>query len=139
MISFFVCFVFSSRRRHTSCALVTGVQTCAFPISCCCSRSSPSAPAAWRASPACWRSERMNYGVKQTTAWITAPILLSFAVFGTLPLWIEAVGLYHYLGAEILIRVIFALGYTLLLGYPGLPSFGQCAFLGFGADRKRVV
>src|SRR3546814_10354732 len=28
-----VCFFFSSRRRHTSCALVTGVQTCALPIS----------------------------------------------------------------------------------------------------------
>src|SRR3546814_10531010 len=27
-----VCF-FSSRRRHTRCALVTGVQTCALPIS----------------------------------------------------------------------------------------------------------
>src|SRR3546814_10838738 len=25
-------FFFSSRRRHTSCALVTGVQTCALPI-----------------------------------------------------------------------------------------------------------
>src|SRR3546814_8526768 len=30
----FVCiFFFSIRRRHTSCALVTGVQTCALPIS----------------------------------------------------------------------------------------------------------
>src|SRR3546814_5181509 len=29
MISF---FFFSSRRRHTRCALVTGVQTCALPI-----------------------------------------------------------------------------------------------------------
>src|SRR3546814_10779746 len=29
-----VCFVFfASRRRHTRCALVTGVQTCALPIS----------------------------------------------------------------------------------------------------------
>src|SRR3546814_8337897 len=30
-----MCFVFffSSRRRHTRCALVTGVQTCALPIS----------------------------------------------------------------------------------------------------------
>src|SRR3546814_18377253 len=27
-----VCFFCSSRRRHTSCALVTGVQTCALPI-----------------------------------------------------------------------------------------------------------
>src|SRR3546814_4053221 len=26
------CFFFSSRRRHTICALVTGVQTCALPI-----------------------------------------------------------------------------------------------------------
>src|SRR3546814_8849014 len=33
---YFVCclfFFFSSRRRHTRCALVTGVQTCALPIS----------------------------------------------------------------------------------------------------------
>src|SRR3546814_3569505 len=29
----FVLFFFSSRRRHTRCALVTGVQTCALPIS----------------------------------------------------------------------------------------------------------
>src|SRR3546814_3006517 len=27
-----IIFFFSSRRRHTSCALVTGVQTCALPI-----------------------------------------------------------------------------------------------------------
>src|SRR3546814_10789863 len=32
MVCVFV-FVFSSRRRHTRCALVTGVQTCALPIS----------------------------------------------------------------------------------------------------------
>src|SRR3546814_6711641 len=37
---FVVIFFFSSRRRHTSCALVTGVQTCALPIS--------SATAQWR-------------------------------------------------------------------------------------------
>src|SRR3546814_7495733 len=29
----YMIFLFSSRRRHTSCALVTGVQTCALPIS----------------------------------------------------------------------------------------------------------
>src|SRR3546814_9747819 len=28
-----LCIFFSSRRRHTRCALVTGVQTCALPIS----------------------------------------------------------------------------------------------------------
>src|SRR3546814_17103817 len=32
-LSFSVFFFFSSRRRHTRCALVTGVQTCALPIS----------------------------------------------------------------------------------------------------------
>src|SRR3546814_4344934 len=32
VVSFFF-FFFSSRRRHTRCALVTGVQTCALPIS----------------------------------------------------------------------------------------------------------
>src|SRR3546814_9896060 len=30
---YFVFFFVSSRRRHTRCALVTGVQTCALPIS----------------------------------------------------------------------------------------------------------
>src|SRR3546814_9342072 len=34
MVTYFsFCFFFSSRRRHTRCALVTGVQTCALPIS----------------------------------------------------------------------------------------------------------
>src|SRR3546814_7432338 len=32
MFLFFFLFCFSSRRRHTRCALVTGVQTCALPI-----------------------------------------------------------------------------------------------------------
>src|SRR3546814_8865860 len=37
----FIVFFFSSRRRHTRCALVTGVQTCALPI---------------------WSQERVKYG-----------------------------------------------------------------------------
>src|SRR3546814_10098843 len=32
MVWFCLLFFFSSRRRHTRCALVTGVQTCALPI-----------------------------------------------------------------------------------------------------------
>src|SRR3546814_9885375 len=32
LCNFLVFFFFSSRRRHTRCALVTGVQTCALPI-----------------------------------------------------------------------------------------------------------
>src|SRR3546814_1241957 len=37
----FLSFLFSSRRRHTRCALVTGVQTCALPI---CTGSADSSP-----------------------------------------------------------------------------------------------
>src|SRR3546814_4008581 len=33
VIFLLIVFFFSSRRRHTRCALVTGVQTCALPIS----------------------------------------------------------------------------------------------------------
>src|SRR3546814_2115746 len=32
LLYWFCLFFFSSRRRHTRCALVTGVQTCALPI-----------------------------------------------------------------------------------------------------------
>src|SRR3546814_9787040 len=32
MLIYWLFFFFSSRRRHTRCALVTGVQTCALPI-----------------------------------------------------------------------------------------------------------
>src|SRR3546814_18752808 len=42
-------FFFSSRRRHTRCALVTGVQTCALPISA--RRGSAPAPQCRRQSP----------------------------------------------------------------------------------------
>src|SRR3546814_9566233 len=35
----YVIFFFSSRRRHTRCALVTGVQTCALPICAAAGRS----------------------------------------------------------------------------------------------------
>src|SRR3546814_2018970 len=33
LLAVLISFFFSSRRRHTRCALVTGVQTCALPIS----------------------------------------------------------------------------------------------------------
>jgi branched-chain amino acid transport system permease protein len=65
--------------------------------------------------------------------WLTDPMLVAFLIFGTLPWWIRDVGLYPYLGVEILIWCILALGYNLLLGYTGLPSFGHGAFFGIGA------
>lgn len=77
--------------------------------------------------------EAMRYDVKQTRAWVTRPMLLVFAIFATVPLWIEAIGLYEYLAVEVLIWIIFAMGFNLLLGYSGLPSFGHGAFFGIGA------
>ena len=62
-----------------------------------------------------------------------APMLALFAVFATLPWWIEAVGLYPYLGVEIMVWIVFALGFNLLLGTSGLPSFGHGAYFGVGA------
>src|SRR3546814_12785575 len=48
-------FFFSSRRRHTRCALVTGVQTCALPISAGLPRYTPPRPYScrFRAPPPC--------------------------------------------------------------------------------------
>src|SRR3546814_3068923 len=56
---------FSSRRRHTRCALVTGVQTCALPICCCsCWRWKRSTPRRSPVpSPPAWcRSEERRVG-----------------------------------------------------------------------------
>jgi branched-chain amino acid transport system permease protein len=63
----------------------------------------------------------------------TLPMLLGWAFFATVPLWIEHVGLYQYLGIEILIFATYALAYNLVLGHAGLPSFGHGAFFGIGA------
>jgi branched-chain amino acid transport system permease protein len=62
-----------------------------------------------------------------------APMLATFALFASLPFWIKGVGLYPYLGVEVMIWIIYALGFNLLLGYGGLPSFGHGAFFGVGA------
>jgi branched-chain amino acid transport system permease protein len=72
-------------------------------------------------------------GLAAARRWITPEMLVAFALFGTLPLWIRSVGLYEYLGVEILVWCIYALGFNLLLGHTGLPSFGHGAYFGIGA------
>ena len=61
------------------------------------------------------------------------PLAVTLVILGTSPLWAIKVGLYPYLMVEIAIWMIFALGYNLLLGGAGLPSFGHGAFFGVGA------
>ena len=61
------------------------------------------------------------------------PLAATFAILATTPLWLSRVGLYQYLALEIAIFMIYAMGYNLLLGTSGLPSFGHGAFFGVGA------
>jgi branched-chain amino acid transport system permease protein len=60
-------------------------------------------------------------------------MIVVWLAFASVPLWIEKVGLYQYLGVEILIFALYALAYNLVLGHAGLPSFGHGAFFGVGA------
>jgi branched-chain amino acid transport system permease protein len=64
---------------------------------------------------------------------ITPMMVVVGLFFLTVPFWIVKVGLYPYIGIEILIWAIYALGFNLLLGTAGLPSFGHGAFFGIGA------
>jgi len=57
-------------------------------------------------------------------------MLAMFAVFLALPAVLPWIGGYTYLGTEVMIWAIFALGYNLLLGGTGLPAFGHGAFFG---------
>lgn len=73
------------------------------------------------------------------TQLITKPMMLLFVILVTFPLWASSVGLYNYLGVEILIWIVYALGFNLLLGYTGLPSFGHGAYFGIGAYSYGLV
>jgi branched-chain amino acid transport system permease protein len=64
---------------------------------------------------------------------VPLPMLVTLGVLASTPLWLQAVGLYQYLALEIMIWMLFALGYNLLLGTSGLPSFGHGAYFGIGA------
>lgn len=64
---------------------------------------------------------------------IRHPMFWVFVFFLFLPYLLPFVGGYTYLGVEVLIWAIFALGFNIVLGYTGLPSFGHGAFFGIGA------
>ena len=72
-------------------------------------------------------------GAGSSGGWVNGPIALTCVLLLSLPLWIEQVGLYPYLGVEVVIWMIYALGFNLLLGLSGLPSFGHGAYFGVGA------
>ena len=61
------------------------------------------------------------------------PVIILALVALSAPAWLGAVGLYQYLGIEIAIWMIYAIGFNLLFGYAGLHAFGHGAYLGVGA------
>src|SRR3546814_6563025 len=74
------CFFFSSRRRHTSCALVTGVQTCALPIynvTTALNRLAASGSMS-SASAACAKSRKRS---EEHTSELQSLMRISYAVF----------------------------------------------------------
>lgn len=81
----------------------------------------------------------MNNALVKPTPVTTRAMIVLFVTLGTFPLWGGPVGLYDYLGVEIIIWIIYALGFNLLLGYTGLPSFGHGAYFGVGAYTYGLV
>ncbi|HKQ31295.1 MAG TPA: branched-chain amino acid ABC transporter permease, partial [Burkholderiales bacterium] len=73
------------------------------------------------------------HNVPHRASLIPVPMAVIFVILLSTPLWLKSVGLYQYLILEIMIWMLFALGYNLLLGYTGLPSFGHGAYFGVGA------
>jgi len=61
------------------------------------------------------------------------PMLVLLLLLATTPFWLARLGLYQYLALEVMVWMLFALGYNLMLGTTGLPSFGHGAFFGAGA------
>jgi branched-chain amino acid transport system permease protein len=72
-------------------------------------------------------------GTPSTARLITPTMLGVWLLLATVPLWISTVGLYPYIGVEILVWSIYALAFNLVLGTSGLPSFGHGALFGVGA------
>src|SRR5512134_66348 len=64
--------------------------------------------------------------------WAAGPMWGVFLLFALFP-YMPFIGKYLSLGTEVLIWSLFALGFNILLGYTGLPSFGHGAFFGIGA------
>src|SRR3546814_10773940 len=69
MILYLFFFFFSSRRRHTRCALVTGVQTCALPISPASGRAARLGSAQQDLVAAGWASLRREMQAQENPRW----------------------------------------------------------------------
>ena len=64
---------------------------------------------------------------------VVVKFVVLLVLFAALPPLLVALDLSVSLGTEMLIIALFAMGYNILLGTTGLPSFGHAAFFGTGA------
>ena len=65
-------------------------------------------------------------------SYIRHPMFIIMAIFFLAPMVVMPLGAMS-LAMEVMIWAIFALGFNILLGYTGLPSFGHGLFFGIGA------
>ncbi len=77
--------------------------------------------------------DQLETGIVEKAPAMLLRLSLMTLVFATFPLWAGAIGLYEYIGIEILIWCIYGLGYNIALGYTGMTSMGQGAYFGLGA------
>lgn len=75
----------------------------------------------------------LSHITKRSHQLITPQIGLMALLLLTAPFWLTTIGLYNYIGLEVVIWLIYAMGFNLLFGYSGLHSFGHGAYLGIGA------
>lgn len=75
----------------------------------------------------------LSHITNQSRLWVTPQIVVMGVLLMTAPFWLSAIGLYDYIGLEVVIWLIYAMGFNLLFGYTGLHSFGHGAYLGVGA------
>src|SRR3546814_8676774 len=128
-------FFFSSRRRHTRCALVTGVQTCALPISTMVSNDLVMPPLLRRG----W-AQRHGGNVASTVLWIRRIAIGCFAAM--------AYGYYRVSGSDTTLAAYGLMSFAAVaqfapaliggLYWRGASRQGVEAglLLGFAADRK---
>src|SRR3546814_13351913 len=118
----FVFVFFSSRRRHTRCALVTGVQTCALPISL-----AAGAAGNWLGGVG------SDFAVRRTGS---AASLRYVAIIGFV---LAAIGLVGCLNSETAIVAVVFLSITVFGADMTLPpSWAFCIEIGRASGRERV-
>jgi branched-chain amino acid transport system permease protein len=79
------------------------------------------------------KSKKINTGTIESARQMFTRLGIFLLLMGSFPFWAGSIGLYEYIGIEIIIWCIYGLGYNIALGYTGMTSMGQGAYFGLGA------